>query len=78
MHGCLSYFTAHTPTQDEINHFLTLTATAENIEWNPYSEEFAQQESSYDVSLRIHIERRDMIYTSISEHEIIDKIQKDM
>ncbi len=39
MHGCLSYFNMRTPMQNEIDTCLNLTATAENIEWNPYSED---------------------------------------
>jgi hypothetical protein len=78
MHGCLSYFTVRTPTEEEINQCLTLTATAENLEWNQYSDEFAQNEASYDGSLRIPMTRRAMNYISSNEHEIIDTIQEDM
>ncbi len=78
MYGCLSYFTVRSPTQEEINQCLTLSATAENLEWNPYSDKFAQNEASYDGSLRIPITRRAMNYVSSNEHEIIDTIQQDM
>ncbi len=44
MHGCLSYFTVCTLMQHKIDYCLTLLATAENIEWNPYSEELSQLE----------------------------------
>ncbi len=53
MHDCLLYFAVCTPTQNEIDHCMILIATAKNIEWNPYSDEFTRQEASDDVSLRI-------------------------
>ena len=75
MHGCLSYFNVRTPTQNEIDTCLNLIATAENMEWNPYSEDFAKQELSYDTVKRIPMERRAMNYICSQEHEIIDSIQ---
>ncbi len=68
MHGYLSYFSIGAPMQDEIDHCPTLTATV-------YSEEFSQQETSYDTSIRILIRRRAMNYISSGVQEIIDNIQ---
>jgi hypothetical protein len=75
MHDCLSYFQVCTPTQNEIDTFLNLTATAENIECNPYFEDFAKQELSYDTVTKIPIARRAMHYIFNQEHEMIESIQ---
>ncbi len=53
MHGRLSYFTVCTPIQHEIDYCLTLMATAENVEWNPYLETFSQLDQAYYSSICI-------------------------
>jgi hypothetical protein len=75
MHGCLSYFKVRTPTHNEIDTCLNLTATAENIEWNPYSQDFAKQKLSYDTVTRILMVKRALNYIFSQEHEMIYSIQ---
>jgi hypothetical protein len=48
--GVVSYLPVRTPTQEEIDSCTTLVATAENIEWEPYSEEFEANERVYNIS----------------------------
>jgi hypothetical protein len=51
-------------------------ATAENVEWNPYSEDFLQLKQAYDTSFHIPLTKRAMNFISSQEHEIIDSIQQ--
>lgn len=46
--GCISYFTVRTPNDKEINECLSLEATSEEVEWEPYSQYFEEQERGFD------------------------------
>ncbi len=61
-----------------MNNCLTLITTAENVEWNPYSEEFSQLEQAYGTPFHIPLTKRAMNFILSQEHEIIDSIQQNM
>jgi len=46
MHGCISYFALHLPTQAEINDCWKIVFTLEQ-EWDPYSQTFAVLKKAY-------------------------------
>jgi len=47
MHGCISYFALHLPTQTEINDCWQIVFMSEQ-EWDPYSQTFATLEKVYE------------------------------
>jgi hypothetical protein len=46
MHGCISYFASRLPTDEELATCRRITFTSE-LEWDPYSPTFAQEEEAY-------------------------------
>jgi hypothetical protein len=46
MHGCISYFASRLPTDEELATCRRVTFTSE-LEWDPYSPTFAQEEEAY-------------------------------
>ncbi len=72
--GVISYLPVRTPTLKEIDECLTLEATAENVEWEPYSLSFEEEENACKEEPRIPMIHRHMHYLSTENHDISDTI----
>ncbi len=72
--GIISYLPVHTPTQKEIDKCTTLEATAENIEWEPYSQEFETNERIFEQLERFPMVNRQIHYLVSEHHDISDMI----
>jgi hypothetical protein len=64
--GCISFFNLRTPTCHEINNCTTLVVTSHDIEWDPRSPVFKEQEDAHEANESIlPIESQDRILYSM-------------
>lgn len=65
--GCISHFNVRTPTLQEINNCTTLSVTNHDVEWDPRSLNFKEQENAYESNeALLPSESRDRIIYSMN------------
>ncbi len=69
--GIISYLPVCIPTQKEIDECIILETTSENVEREPYSEEFESNECTFEMPERIPLINRQIYYTILSQNIMI-------
>ncbi len=72
--GIISYLSVWKQTQLEIDECITLKANTETVEWEPYSENFECNESTFELSKTKSVINKSLHYLVLNDHETSDAI----